>query len=147
MKTRMDFMQIKKFLFAAGFKVSEKNPLEKVMAQYADEYELNPHDFTEANLRSWGCRNWDGETILLSPWMVQFLPQGFTLYDINDGTVEVGKDEINMDTRAGVIAFGVKFADLKQEEVKQDKLEEVKQSVIDKLEKITGQKIDGISFE
>lgn len=118
MKTRLDFVTTKKFLFAANFKVTEKNPLDKVMSQYAEEYDLNPLDFTEANLRSWGCRNWDGEIILLAPWMIQFLPEGTILYDINNETVEVGKDKIDMDTRAGVVAFGVKFADLRQEEIK-----------------------------
>jgi len=130
MKTRLDFVTIKKFLFASSFKVSEKNPLDKVMSQFAAEYELNPHDFTEANLRSWGCRNWDGEIILLAPWMVQFLPEGTILYDINNAPVEVGKEKIDMDTRAGVVAFGVKFSELKQEEnLIEERLKSVKDSI------------------
>src|SRR5258708_5876026 len=99
MKTRLDFVTTKKLLFASSFKVSEKNPLEKVMSQYAADYDLNPFDFTEANLRSWGCRNWDGEIILLSPWLIQFLPAGTILYDINNVAIEVGNEELDLDTR------------------------------------------------
>lgn len=136
MKTRMDFITTKKFLFAAGFKVSEKNSLEQTMAPYANDYEFDPHDFTEKNLYSWGCRNWDGDVILLSPWMVQFLPIGYKLYDINGDEVIVGKDAIDLDTRAGAIAFGVKFADLKQEEVIQPE-----------QNSLEIEKIDGIEFK
>lgn len=145
----MDFVIAKKLLFAANFRVSDKLTLEKAMEKYVDDYELNPHDFTETILRTWGCVNWDGETMLLPPWMIQFLPTDFVLYDINGKEAIIGKDPIDMDTRAGVVAFGVKFADLQQEEAKPEQadLDKVKQDLIDKLEKITGQKISGIDFE
>lgn len=117
MKTRLDFIAIKKLLFGANFSVSENRSLQEAMAKHANDYEFDPHDFTAQQLLGFGCRYWDEELILLLPWMVQFLPTGVELLDINNKSVIVGQDElvIDLETRAGVIAFGMNVSKLKQE--------------------------------
>lgn len=202
-RTRLDFETTKKFMFGARMSVSEKRPLEKVMAHRADEYYFVPQDFTELQLRTFGCVHWDEDYILLAPWIVQFLEDGYELMDMRGDPGEdepkvelgeeikdeqgnvigheakvtlpesrkrvVGQDNLNIAQEAqirGVSRYGVRLDSLPGNEEKpiqfqyaevtaedEAELEEtnpnqaMQNKLLKKLEEITGQKIDGISFE
>ena len=52
---------------------------------------------------------WDGELYLFTPEEYEQLPDGIELHSImKDKSVIKGKDYIDMDTRFGYIAYGVK---------------------------------------
>jgi hypothetical protein len=52
--------------------------------------------------------NWDDELWLFTPAEVEQLPDGIELTNILGGTAIKGKDYIDMDTRFGHTAYGVK---------------------------------------
>lgn len=77
-----------------------------------------PPDFLnmdQEELESHGFRWWDEKNgIMLVPHSLYgALPNGTVLYDINGGTVVKGQDNIDMDTRFGLLAYGIKPKPLK----------------------------------
>lgn len=53
-------------------------------------------------------QNWDGDLFLITPELLKFLKEGTVLHSINGRTVVIGKDEIDLDTRGGYLAYGFK---------------------------------------
>jgi hypothetical protein len=53
-----------------------------------------------------GFGNWDSHLVLLPLWAVGAIADGESLVSIMGERVEVGKDNIDLDTRGGLIAYG-----------------------------------------
>jgi hypothetical protein len=60
------------------------------------------------DLWTFGFRQFNDQLLLIPLWLFSAIPQGFRLTSISGREVEVGKDDIDLDTRAGCIAFGIK---------------------------------------
>ena len=64
----------------------------------------------EARQAAWW--NKDHKLLLISPALLAETPKGAVLRCIDDSTATVGTDEIDTDTRFGMIAYGFEIADV-----------------------------------
>jgi hypothetical protein len=59
-----------------------------------------------------GFRNWDGTMVLLPLWALTHMAPGEHLVCIDGEIAQVGRDEIDDDTRGGCIAYGIQRDDI-----------------------------------
>lgn len=146
-RTEVDFAKLKKWHFSAGMYSLDEEGLKKFMSKYASDYYVNPNDWDVKQCFSVGCLRWDDHLMLLPGWVLQLLPEGFELTDIKGLPAIVGKDNIDEDTRQGLLAYGVK----KEVEEKPQDANALggmggfdMDSLLEKFSELTGQEITGI---
>jgi len=68
----------------------------------------DPTRLNEAQLRLLGFQRWDKSGLMLIPLThLGCIPDGTVLHCINGNKYVVGKDEIDDDTRGGILAYGI----------------------------------------
>lgn len=64
-----------------------------------------------------GFRNWDGKLLLLPLWALEYMEHGTVLHCIDGDQATVGVNQIDDDTRGGVIAFGIHRTDIPKKDI------------------------------
>ena len=92
--------------------------------------EMSETDFTQFNteeLKSLGFSEWDDDGLMLAPrWVFLVMKKGTQVTSISGETKTFGIDNIDMDTRFGVTAWGLTKAQLRDHKL---------ESIIDESEK------------
>jgi hypothetical protein len=98
--------------------ISEKvleNKFESILRELKKIIVFN--ELTEDELMEIGFKRWseDSDLLLIPNWYYDFLEKGMVIYGIDGETAQVG-DDIDRDTRFGVLAYGINFPRQKENE-------------------------------
>jgi hypothetical protein len=69
--------------------------------------------FSKSELVQLGFQMWDDNLILAPSWVIDFCKDGTEFYTINNNKKTKGLDELDLDTRFGVTAFGFLISELR----------------------------------
>ena len=100
--------------------------IENILKEYHTVYKLRdvpynpvdaPQTFAVADLKSvskntlyrYGFVNWDDSLLLIPVWAFNLIKDGEVLTSISGSKETKGKDYIDLDSRAGALAFGFKY--------------------------------------
>jgi hypothetical protein len=75
--------------------------------------------FTEEELKKLGFKNWDEEIILAPIWVIECLSEGTEMTSISGNTIKVGDEELDLDIRMGVTAYGFNKAQLRDSKIEE----------------------------
>jgi len=87
------------------------NGLFTSLKKYFEDVDFHRFNFDE--LKQLGFSPWDDNLILTSPTMLSLMKRGTTLRTISGDIKIVGVDEIDTDTRFGMLAYGLMISNLR----------------------------------